>query len=98
MAENRIDELKDVICELVNLAEDADITREVFETLDNAGAETIDCLDELKALRHFESNYEHNLNVEYNKAIDECITLFADWYGYNYQNQGYYEMLKRLKR
>lgn len=51
MAENRIDELKDAICELVNLAEDADITREVFETIDNAGVEIIDCLDELKRWR-----------------------------------------------
>ena len=51
MVENRIDELKDAICELVNLAEDADITREVFETLDNAGTDIIDCLDELDGYR-----------------------------------------------
>ena len=28
-------------------------------------------LEELKALQHFESNYEHNLKVEYNKGIDD---------------------------
>ena len=43
-----IEKLKDAICELVNLAEDADISREVFEMLDNAGADIIDCLDELE--------------------------------------------------
>ena len=32
-----------------------------------------------------------------NETIDECIKLFADWFGYNYQNQGYYRLLKQLK-
>lgn len=30
-----------------------------------------------------------------NKAIEECINDFADWFGYNYQNQGYYRLLKQ---
>ena len=46
MTENNYDKLKDAICELVNLAEDA-TSIEVFEMLDNAGADTIDCLDRL---------------------------------------------------
>lgn len=44
-------------------------------------------LDELK---------EHDKEV-YNKAIDECKTKFADWYGYGYKNQGYYRLLQQLK-
>ena len=32
-----------------------------------------------------------------NNTIDECINLFADWFGYNYQNQGYYRLLNQLK-
>ena len=32
-----------------------------------------------------------------NNTIDECMNLFADWFGYNYQNQGYYKLLKQLK-
>lgn len=30
-----------------------------------------------------------------NKAIAECINDFADWFGHNYQNQGYYRLLKQ---
>ena len=45
-----IQELKDVICELVSIAEDA-TTKERFTELDNAGAEIIDKLDELQALK-----------------------------------------------
>ena len=32
-----------------------------------------------------------------NKIIDDCINAFADWYGYDYQNQGYYRLLKQMK-
>ena len=38
MTENNYDKLKDAICELVNIAEDA-TSREVFEILDNAGVD-----------------------------------------------------------
>lgn len=30
-----------------------------------------------------------------NKTIEECINDFADWFGHNYQNQGYYRLLKQ---
>lgn len=45
-----VQELKDAICELVSIAEDA-TTKERFTELDNAGAEIIDKLDELQALK-----------------------------------------------
>ena len=48
--EERLEELKDAVCRLVCIAEDA-IYREGFEELDNAGAEIIDCLDELEQYR-----------------------------------------------
>ena len=35
--------------------------------------------------------------VGYNKAIDDCINLFAEWYGYDYFNTGYHRILKQLK-
>ena len=47
MTENEFDELKDAICELVCIAEGA-ICHEGFVRLDNAGAETIGCLEELE--------------------------------------------------
>ena len=37
------------------------------------------------------------INDEVNQCIDECISAFADWYGYGYQNQGYYKLLKQMK-
>lgn len=50
MTENELDELKDAICELVCIAEDV-VGAERFIQLDNAGADTIDCLDELGGYR-----------------------------------------------
>lgn len=47
MGEN---ELSDVICQLVSIAEDS-VDRETFEELDNAGVEIINCLEELQSLR-----------------------------------------------
>ena len=47
MTEN---ELSDVICQLVSIAEDS-VDRETFEELDNAGVEIINCLEELQSLR-----------------------------------------------
>lgn len=38
-----------------------------------------------------------NENIR-NKAIDDCLSAFADWYGYNYENQGYYKLLKQMKK
>lgn len=32
-----------------------------------------------------------------NQTIDECLNLFADWFGYNYENQGYYRLLRQMK-
>lgn len=31
------------------------------------------------------------------QAIDECISAFADWFGYDYENQGYYRLLKQWR-
>lgn len=70
MTENNYDKLKDAICELVNLAEDA-TSREVFEMLDNAGADVIDCLDKL-------IGYEAIGTVEELKAIKEHMWTSND--------------------
>ena len=43
-------ELIDAICELVNLAWDS-TSKEEFERLDNAGADIIDCLEEIQQYR-----------------------------------------------
>lgn len=40
---------------------------------------------------------DDEITIIKNNTIDECINLFADWFGYNYQNQGYYRLLKQLK-
>ena len=48
-------------------------------------------LEELKALQHFESNYEHNLSVEYNKAIDE----FAETLKEKYEEYNFHLCLKQ---
>lgn len=63
MTENKFETLKDAICELVNLAEDA-TSREVFEMLDNAGADVIDCLDKL-------SGFEAIGTIDEFKALKE---------------------------
>ena len=63
MTENDYDKLKDAICELVNIAKDA-TSREVFEILDNAGVDVIDCLDKL-------SGYEAIGTIEEFKALKE---------------------------
>lgn len=52
MKENktRLEELKDAVCRLVCIAEDA-ICRKGFEELDNAGTEIIGCLEEIQQYR-----------------------------------------------
>ena len=64
MTENNYDKLKDAICELVNIAEDA-TSREVFEILDNAGVDVIDCLDKL-------SGYESISTIDEFKALKDA--------------------------
>lgn len=39
---------------------------------------------------------EENKQIR-NQAIDDCINAFANWFGYNYENQGYYRLLKQMK-
>ena len=48
--EERLEELKDAVCILVCIAEDA-VCRKGFEELDNAGAEIIGCLEEIQQYR-----------------------------------------------
>lgn len=61
--EERLEELKDAICRLVSIAEDA-ICREGFEELDNAGAEIIGYLEEIQ-------EYKAIGTVEEFKALKE---------------------------
>lgn len=83
--EERFEELKDAICRLVSIAEDA-ICREGFEELDNAGAEIIGCLEEIQQYRAMEQKLqsvygEHdglleiivNGLVKYENAPDKAI-------------------------
>ena len=32
-----------------------------------------------------------------NQTIDDCINAFADWFGYDYEKQGYYRLLKQWR-
>ena len=32
------------------------------------------------------------------EAIEVCMNRFAEWFGYNYQNQSYYKQLEQLKK
>lgn len=49
-SKEQLQKLKDAICEMVCIVEDA-VDRERFKELDNAGADIIDCLDELEGYR-----------------------------------------------
>ena len=67
---------------------------QIFEKIGGLDVElgkyhSIGTIEEFKALKHFESNYEHNLNAERNKAIDEFaerIKKEASDCGWNCQN------------
>ena len=32
------------------------------------------------------------------ETIELCMNRFAEWFGYNYQNQSYYKQLEQLKK
>lgn len=91
MTENNYDKLKDAICELVNIAEDA-TSREVFEILDNAGVDVIDCLDKLSGYEAIgtieelqdlkEKNTPKELAEEYNNDVCEWEKGSSGYVGY----------------
>lgn len=58
-----------------------------------------DMLEELKAIENGFTDDLLNMGYTkgYNKAICDCIDMFADWYGYGYETQGYYRLLQQLK-
>lgn len=71
--------------------DDSEETSEALTTICEALQEyskfkAIGTVEEFKTLQHFESNYEHNLNAERNKAIDEFAERLKDSLIHNYRH------------